>query len=50
MNTAHKIGKLRNRLSRCRKRLSDEGLPIEQRSRISQRAAELETEINRATQ
>ena len=45
MNVAHKIGKLRNRLSRCKKRLSDKDLPGEQRSRIQQRMAELESEL-----
>ena len=42
MNQAHKLGKLKNRLSRCKKRLSDKDLPSEQRSRVQQRLAELE--------
>lgn len=45
MNTGHKLGKLRNRLSRCKKRLSDKDLPGEQRSRIAQRVSELEREL-----
>jgi len=46
MNAAHKIGKLKNRLNRLKKRLSDKDLPSEQRSRITQRLSELEAELN----
>ena len=42
MNAAHKTGKLKNRLNRLKKRLADKELPSEQRTRISQRASELE--------
>lgn len=42
MNEGHKLGKLRNRLNRCKKRLSDKDLPGEQRSRLVQRISELE--------
>lgn len=42
MNAAHKVGLLKNRLNRCKKRLTDKDLPAEQRSRVSQRLAELE--------
>ena len=45
MNESHKTGKLKNRLNRCKKRLSDKELPSEQRSRISQRLAELEAQF-----
>ena len=45
MNTAHKVGKLRNRLNRLKKRLSDKDLPTVQRSQISQRLAELESQV-----
>ena len=41
MNEAHKLGKLKNRLSRCTKRLADKEIPMDQRARISQRQAEL---------
>lgn len=47
MNVAHKIGKLRNRLSRCKKRLTDKEMPGDQRARVQQRAAELEAELSR---
>lgn len=46
MNTAHKLGKLRNRLNRCKKRLSDKDLPGEQRGRLVQRQSELERLLN----
>ena len=45
MNTAHKVGKLKNRLARCKKRLSDKDLPASQRNQIEQRLAELEREL-----
>jgi hypothetical protein len=46
MNEEHKINKLKNRMNRCRKRLSDKDLPIEQRPKIQQRLAELEALFN----
>ena len=45
MNTAHKQGKKKNRLNRCRKRLADKEIGGEQRARLVQRAAELEVEV-----
>jgi hypothetical protein len=42
MNEAHKIGKLRNRLKRCTKRLTSKELGSDQRNRIIQRQGELE--------
>ncbi len=45
MNTAHKVGKLRNRLNRCKKRLTDKDLPSQQRKEIEQRLYELEREL-----
>jgi len=42
MNEEHKTNKLRNRLNRCKKRLSDKDLPAEQRTKVQQRLAELE--------
>ena len=48
MNAGHKLHMKRNRLSRCKKRLTNKDLPTEQRTRIDQRAAELEAELNRA--
>lgn len=45
MNQGHKVGKIRNRVGRCKKRLADKDLPSEQRSRVSQRLAELEAEL-----
>jgi hypothetical protein len=45
MNVAHIVGKKRNRLSRCNKRLADKELTAEQRYRITQRAAELTAEL-----
>jgi len=45
MNAAHKLGKLKNRLNRCKKRLSDKELPTEQRGRIVQRQSELEQQL-----
>ncbi|HOT89042.1 MAG TPA: hypothetical protein PL028_05830 [Bacteroidales bacterium] len=47
MNESHKIGKKRNRLNRCRKRLSSKELTSMQRIALEQRASELETELNR---
>ena len=46
MNAAHKTGKLKNRLNRLKKRLSDKDLPLEQKSRISQRLSELEFQFS----
>ena len=45
MNASHKIGKLRNRLNRLKRRLSDKELPSDQRGRIVQRQSELEREL-----
>jgi hypothetical protein len=45
MNVAHIVGKKRNRLGRCNKRLADKELTAEQRNRITQRAAELTAEL-----
>ena len=45
MNLAHIIGKKRNRLARCNKRLSTGELGTDQRNRLQQRAAELEQEL-----
>jgi hypothetical protein len=45
MNAAHKVGKLKNHLNRCKKRLSDKDLPSDQRGRLVQRSAELEREV-----
>jgi hypothetical protein len=45
MNAAHIVGKKRNRLKRCQKRLSSKELGTEQRSRIIQRQSELEREL-----
>ena len=45
MNPGHILGKKRNRLSRCNKRLSSKDLTADQRSRIAQRAAELGQEL-----
>jgi hypothetical protein len=42
MNEAHKIGKLKNRLKRCQKRLAVKELGLDQRARVVQRQAELE--------
>ena len=42
MNTEHKTNNLKNRLNRCKKRLSDKDLPSEQRTKVQQRLAELE--------
>jgi hypothetical protein len=45
MNNAHKVGKLRNRLKRCQKRLSNKELPIDQRGRVIQRQSELTQQL-----
>ena len=46
MNESHKLNKLRNRLNRCKKRLSSKELTSEQRTRVQQRLAELEVQVN----
>lgn len=48
MNPGYILGKKRNRLSRCNKRFSSKDLTSDQRSRIAQRAAELEQELREA--
>ena len=45
MNAGHILGRKRNRLKRCRKRLMSSDLVMVQRNMISQRASELETEL-----
>ena len=45
MNAAHMMHMKRNRLSRCKKRLTDKEMPAEQRARVQQRLAELEAEL-----
>ena len=45
MNESHKLGKLKNRLVRCKKKLVDENTNSDQKSRIHQRISELETEL-----
>lgn len=45
MNAAHKVGKLKNRLNRCKKRLSDKELVTVQRNQITQRLTELEIQF-----
>jgi hypothetical protein len=47
MNASHIVEKKRNRLSRCNKRLACKELTADQRSRISQRAAELQQELDK---
>jgi len=47
MNNAHKIGIKRNRLNRCKKRLTDKELGGVQRNQIAQRLAELEAELGK---
>ena len=49
MNAGHILGRKRNRLGRCRKRLASKDLVSEQRMRIAQRASELESELLRAS-
>lgn len=46
MNEGHKLHMKRNRLSRCKKRLSSKELVADQRNRIAQRLSELEVELN----
>ena len=48
MNQGHILGRKRNRLSRCRKRLACKELVAAQRHAVEQRAAELEAELARA--
>jgi hypothetical protein len=48
MNAGHILGRKRNRLSRCRKRLACKELVGSQRMALEQRAAELEAELHRA--
>lgn len=45
MNESHKLGIKKNRLNRLERRLSDKDLPTDQRSRISDRLAELKKEL-----
>lgn len=45
MNAGHKLGRKRNRLSRCRKRLASGELPGAQRLALESRASELESEL-----
>ena len=47
MNQGHKNHIKRNRLSRCKKRLTSKELSADQRSRLSQRQAELELEVSK---
>lgn len=47
MNESEILGRKRNRLNRCKKRLTDKELTTDQRSRISQRMVELEIELNK---
>jgi hypothetical protein len=42
MNAAHKIGRLRNRLNRCKNKLTDKELGHDQRTRLTTRISELE--------
>ena len=46
MNTAHIIGKKKNRLNRCQKRLASKELVADQRNRITQRQSELIQELS----
>ena len=46
MNETHKTNKLKNRLNRCKKKLSEKDLPSEQRTKVQQRLAELELLFN----
>lgn len=48
MNQGHILGRKRNRLKRCRKRLADKDLVAMQRHALEQRAAELEADLARA--
>jgi hypothetical protein len=45
MNQGHILGKKRNRLSRCHKRLASKEITADQRNRLSQRVSELELEL-----
>jgi hypothetical protein len=47
MNPGHILGKKRNRLSRCQKRLACKDLTLAHRNSLEQRAAELEQELKR---
>ena len=48
MNAGHILGRKRNRLSRCNKRLASKELTSVQRHAIEQRASELVQELARA--
>lgn len=45
MNESHKTRIKINRLSRCKRRLSDKDLPNEQRNQLAQRISELQKEL-----
>ena len=45
MNTAHKIGRLKNRLNRCKIKLSDKDLGHEQRTKLVSRVSEIELQL-----
>ena len=45
MNVAHIVGKKRNRLNRCNRRLASKDLVAVQRNKLVQRVAELEKEL-----
>jgi hypothetical protein len=47
MNVSYIINKKRNRLNRCRKRLTSNDLTAERRMFITQRLQELEVELNK---
>ena len=47
MHESEILGRKRNRLNRCKKRLTDKDLPNEQRTRLAQRAVELEIALNK---
>jgi hypothetical protein len=46
MNAAHIIGRKKNRIKRCRKRLANRELTQEQRLTLQQRISELEQELS----
>ncbi len=48
MNAAHILGKKKNRMKRCRKRLATGELGSAQRLALETRAAEIEAELFRA--
>ena len=48
MNAGHKLGRKRNRLSRCRKRLASGECVAAQRLALESRASQLEAELNKA--